>query len=138
MYPLAAVAGRRFYFLVRRSGKMRRPHRWLVSLGVFLCVASFFFLLSALIETPASDASPVEAPHAISDAALHPAALPSPETVPQTRAAVESYLSVAALLWLMAALPLLVKGSDANGRVLRKRSYARSFYPVFKLEMACG
>ena len=37
-----------------------------------------------------------------------------------------------------AALPLRVSGVDANGRVLRRRRYARCFYPLFRQELACG
>ena len=38
----------------------------------------------------------------------------------------------------MLMLPPMVSGIDANGRVLRRKSYARSYYPVFRQELACG
>ena len=48
------------------------------------------------------------------------------------------FLSVAFWACLGLVLPLPVAGRDANGRVLRKRRYARSFHPLFKQELACG
>lgn len=35
-------------------------------------------------------------------------------------------------------IPCLLCICDANGRVLCQKRYARSFYPVFKQELACG
>jgi len=116
---------------------MRRPRRWPVVLGVLLCAFGLFVLLSALIEAPAADAQPAEEQPAAA-AMLLPAVMPTLESAPDTRGTSGAALPLALLAGLSLALPLLVSGSDANGRVLRKRRYARSFYPVFKQELACG
>jgi hypothetical protein len=82
--------------------------------------------------------APNAATNAVAETALLPAVLPSPETVSLMRNTEFSFLSVAVLLCLMSIYPLMVRGSDANGRILRRRCYARSFFPVFRLELACG
>ncbi|MCE5342326.1 MAG: hypothetical protein LLF96_01870 [Eubacteriales bacterium] len=117
---------------------MRKPRRWPVFVGVLLCAFGLLLLLSALIEAPAQDTSPAADPHAVTGAMLLPAAPPAPETASQSRWVGGAFLPGAFLLCLLMALPLLVKSSDANGRILRKKRYVCSFYPVFKQELACG
>ena len=118
---------------------MRRKHRrWPIVLGVLLCAFGLLLLLTALIETPADEAAPVTDSHAAVGAQLLPAVLPSPETAPMARETGETFLPFALFLSLALALPRLVRGSDANGRILRKKRYARSYHPVFRQELACG
>jgi len=119
---------------------MRKPRRWLVFLGALLCVFGLLFLLNALCGTPAEAALPEGATpaHAMASAPLLTAVLPSTESAPVARGVSYDGLALALLSCLALTLPLLVSGSDANGRVLRKGRYVRSFYPVFKQELACG
>ena len=117
---------------------MRKPRRWPVVLVTVLFALGFLLLLSALVEAPAGDAHAARNLPTVADAVMLTAVPSAGETVAQARAEVTSNVTLA--LWALCALalPLLVKRIDANGRVLRRRSYARSFYPVFRQELACG
>lgn len=117
---------------------MRRQRRWPISLFVMLFAIGVLLLLSALIEAPAADAQPADTAPAAAHTVLLPAVLPSPETPVEARNLTGAFLPPMLFVGLLCMLPLLVPGSDANGRVLRKRRYARSFYPVFRQELACG
>jgi len=117
---------------------MRKHSRLPIVLGIVLGAFALLVLLSALIEGPATDADPAEPAHTLADTTLTPAVMPSPETASVARTTGAAYLPVALLMCLALALPLPVYGKDANGRVLRRRRYARSFYPVFRLQLACG
>ena len=118
---------------------MHRPHRWLWAFALLFAALLALLLLSSLIETPA-DASTPPAPlmAPVMDAAFLSAAMPSLETAPQARVLGAVFLSLPLWAFLTLALPLRVAGRDANGRVLRRRRYARSFYPLFRLQLACG
>ena len=117
---------------------MRKPRRWPVILGVALFALGFLLLLSALVETPAGAARAARDLPAVADALMLTAAPPVGETAAQARAEAASFLSLA--FWALSTLmlPPMVSGIDANGRVLRRKSYARSYYPVFRQELACG
>ncbi len=117
---------------------MRKPSRLFMAMCVFLCAFGLLLLLSALVDTPAQDTVPVQEPHTAAGAMLLPATIPSPETASLPRGVGGVFLSVAFLLFLLSSLPLLVRGSDANGRIMRRKRYVCSFYPVFKQELACG
>ena len=117
---------------------MRKPRRWPVVLVTALFALGFLLLLSALVEAPAGDAHAARDLPAVADALMLTAAPPAGETVAQARAESASFFSLALWALFAFALPSLVRGIDANGRVLRRRSYARSFYPVFRQELACG
>jgi hypothetical protein len=111
--------------------------RLFVFLVVLLCALGALLLLSALIESPtAQDAAPVELPvaHTITTFVSMP---PTPTSAPSFPAAAWSRL--AALFAVVAILiPRQNCTCDANGRVLCKRRYSHSFYPVFKQDLACG
>jgi hypothetical protein len=117
---------------------MRKHSRLPVVLGVILGVFALLLVLSVLVEGPADDATPAETSHTLQSTTLAPAVMPSPETAPEARGVSATYLPIALLACLALALPLLVSGKDANGRVLRRRRYAHSFYLVFRQELACG
>jgi hypothetical protein len=117
---------------------VRKPRRWPVVLLALLCVFGLIALLSALIEAPAADVEPAPDNHPVSAAVLLPAVMPSPETAPDARSINGACLPFVLLASLSLLLPPPVAGRDANGRVLRRRRYARSFYPVFRQELACG
>ena len=54
-------------------------------------------------------------------------------------ASISEWLRVSALFAvILLLLPRLNCTCDANGRVLCTRRYVRSFYPVFKQNLACG
>ncbi len=114
--------------------------RGFVLLGLLLCTFVLLVLLSALIEAPAQTAAPADATasHTLTGTVLAPAVLPTHESAPEARGMDTGFLSVAFWACLALVLPLPVAGRDANGRVLRKRRYARSFHPLFKQELACG
>ncbi len=97
---------------------------------------ALILLLSALVEAPA--AAPVETTAPVADAQLMPAVPQTPETAPGGRLTGDTLRLAAFVLPLLCALPSLLQGTDANGRVLRRRRYARSFYLVFRQELACG
>ena len=117
---------------------MRKNRRWLWTLGLLVAILGLVLLLSALVETPAADAQAMPDNQPLAHTMLLPAVPPSPETASQSQATQESYLPVALLSFMAFSLALPVCGRDANGRVLRRRCYVRSFYPVFKQELACG
>lgn len=117
---------------------MRRPRRWPVALCVALCALGLVLLLSLLVETPGDAAQPAQDTRPVVDALLLPAVLPAAETAPAVREQNESFCFAAFWALLAPALPLLVRGIDANGRVLRRRRYARSYYPLFRQDLACG
>ncbi|MDD3411281.1 MAG: hypothetical protein PHY12_10780 [Eubacteriales bacterium] len=101
-----------------------------------------FLLLTALLLLPLVEKAPEgetalpEPP--IAHAAFLPAALPAPESpaAPRQEAARGAGPMLAAMLLLFVPLPVL--GSDRNGRVVRKRRYARGYYLLFRQEAACG
>lgn len=117
---------------------MRKRRRWPAILGIVLFAAAMLLLLSTLVETPADTDQPVPSAPSVADTVLLPAIPPSFDTVTVQRSAESAYLPYALFLCLAFVLPQLKTGSDANGRVLRKKRYARSFYPVFRQELACG
>ena len=102
----------------------------LITLGVLL-------LLSALIISPtAEDAAPAEPPAAHSVTAFY--SMP-PAPASESTSSLAMWLRIAALFCIATALiPRLNCTCDANGRVLCSRRYVRSFYPVFKQDLACG
>ena len=108
-------------------------------LAVALGVCAIVLMLSALVEAPAAlpdAAGPVHAPAAV---AMIPAAVPPAADAAEALKAEEAPARFPAVFALSAAATVvLVAGSDANGRVLRKKRYAASFYPLFRLELACG
>lgn len=120
-----------------------RKHRsrWPLAVGLLLCVFALLVLLSALVETPqsaAAAAAPAENSQPVANTVLVPAVMPTHEVSPESRGAYAAFLSLAFIAYLTLSDPLPVMGRDANGRVLRRRSYTRSFYPVFHQELACG
>lgn len=117
---------------------MRKPHRWPIFICVLLGVFVLLVLFSALIEAPAADTQPEDTGRAVAGAVIAPAVMPSPETAPQASATEQACLPYALFAFLSLMMPLLVSESDRNGRILRRRRYVRSFYPVFKQELACG
>ena len=124
--------------LERRGAPVRKNRRWLWTLGLLVAILGFVLLLSALVETPAADTQAAQDSRPITNAMLQPAVPPSSETASPQQAAQESYLPVALLTYMALSLALPVSGRDANGRVLRRRCYVRSFHPVFKQDLACG
>jgi len=102
-----------------------------------ICFLGTLLLLSALIESPAApDAAAEEQPvaHTISAYVSMPPA-PTSESVTSSAA----WLRVAALFaFVIVSIPCLQCTCDANGRVLKKRRYVRSFHLVFKQDVACG
>jgi hypothetical protein len=117
---------------------MRRSNHWTGVICLLFGLLSLLLLLSALIQAPAEDAAPVVNTIHTVDAILLPAAQPVTETASDAHTACAAFLSIAFLALLASAAPRLVSGIDANGRVLRRRRYVRSYYPVFKQELACG
>lgn len=109
-----------------------RATRWLLALlGLLLLL----LLLSALVETPTAPA-----------VANQPAAVPQYLTaMPLTPESAVGWRGLAEVLRLFAfaafaVLPLPLPGicRDRNGRVLRAGRYVKSFYPIFRQELACG
>ena len=109
-----------------------RATRWLLALlGLLLLL----LLLSALVETPTAPA-----------VANQPAAVPQYLTaMPLTPESAVGWRGLADVLRLFAfaafaVLPLPLPGicRDRNGRVLRAGRYVKSFYPIFRQELACG
>ena len=117
---------------------MRKHRRWPVILGLVLCAVALLLLLSTLVDTPADATQPVPSAPSVADSVLLPAIPPSSDSITVQRGAEAAYLPYALFLCLAFVLPQLQTGSDANGRILRKKRYARSFYPVFRQELACG
>jgi hypothetical protein len=107
-------------------------------LGVFLFTLGLLLLLSALVETPADVSAPVNPTTSSADTAIIPAIPPTSEPASIGNSIREAYLTFTLFFCLTLMLPKLVAASDANGRVLRKKRYARSYYPVFRQDLACG
>lgn len=106
-------------------------------LCALLGVLALALLLSALVEAPAEPQA-AQAPAPVAAAQLMPAVPQTPETAPGGRLTGDTLRLAAFILPVLCALPCLLRGTDANGRVLRRRRYARCFYPVFRQELACG
>ncbi len=124
---------------LRKGGaSMRKHRRWPMLLGVFLFTLGLLLLLSALVETPADVSATVMPVTSIADTMLIPAVPPTPETATAGNVLQQTYLTFMLFFCLALTLPKLVTASDANGRVLRKKRYARSYYPVFRQDLACG
>jgi hypothetical protein len=117
---------------------MRKHRRWPLLLGVFLFTLGLLLLLSALVETPADVAAAPNPTTSAANTVLLPAVLPTPETASAGNGLRVAYFTFALIFCLTLALPRLAAACDANGRVLRKKRYARSFFPVFRLNLACG
>ncbi len=119
------------------EGRKSMKHRLFVFLVALLIGLGMLLLLSALIETPqAETAEPAELPSAHSVTAF--AGMP-PVPTSAAASAFGAWLKIAGLFAVIAMLlPRLNCTCDANGRVLCKRRYVRSFYPVFKQDLACG
>ena len=102
-----------------------------------LCTLGALLLLSALIDAPAAEdavAEDLPIAHSITAFVNMP---PTPTSAPEMP--VGAWLRVAALFAaVIVIIPRLQCTCDANGRVLRKRRYVRSFHLVFKQEIACG
>lgn len=98
----------------------------------------FVLLLSALVVSPDTE---VEAavPSELIGARLLPVAMPTQGADVWDIQRTMSYKAVAlAILCLAAALPILNREKDANGRVLCAVRYENSFYQVFRQEVAGG
>lgn len=111
--------------------------RLFVLMVVLLCALGALLLASALIETPAGEAAvPAERAQAHSITAFV-SMPPTPTSAPAFP--VSAWNRLAALFAVVAVLlPRLTCICDANGRVLCKRRYVRSYYPVFRQGIACG
>jgi hypothetical protein len=111
--------------------------RLFVFLAAMFCLFGALLLLSALIDAPeAGDAVAEEPPvaHSITAFASMP---PTPTSASEMSAG--AWLRVAALFAAATVIiPILQCACDANGRVLSKRRYVRSFHLVFKQEVACA
>ena len=122
------------YFAERGKSMGRRLFVFLI---VLLCALAALLLLSALLNAPAAGDAAAEAPpiaHSITAFVNMP---PTPTSAPEM--SVGAWLRVAALFAaVILIIPRLLCTCDANGRVLNKRRYVRSFHLVFKQEIACG
>ncbi len=113
---------------------MRR--RLFIFFAVLLGALGVLLLLSALIEGPTAQDTLETLPAARSITAF--AAMP-PAPTSASAAPVGAWLRIAALFAAAAiSIPCLRCTCDANGRVLCKRRYARSYHLVFRQEFACG
>ncbi|MFH1879384.1 MAG: hypothetical protein ABIK64_01160 [Bacillota bacterium] len=113
---------------------MRR--RLFIFFAVLFGALGVLLLLSSLIEGPAAEDTPETLPAAHTITAF--AAMP-PAPTSASAAPVGAWLRIAALFAAVAvSVPCLSCTCDANGRVLCKRRYARSYHLVFKQEFACG
>jgi len=117
---------------------MRKHRGWPLPLVVFLFTLGLLLLLSALVETPADISATAIPVTTIADTMLIPAVPPTPETAAVWNGLQPTYLTFMLFFCLALTLPRLVTASDANGRVLRKKRYARSYYPLFRQDLACG
>lgn len=116
---------------------MRRRSRLGMVVLVALCLLALALLLRGLVETPAQSQADEPQPMAAA-AQFLPAPPPNNETPTDARGLWAAFTLALLCPVCAAALPLRVSGVDANGRVLRRRRYARCFYPVFRQELACG
>jgi hypothetical protein len=112
----------------------RRLFYFLIAL---VCALGALLLLSALVEsTAAVDQETAELPaaHTITAFVSMP---PTPTTASALSPA--AWLRIAALFAAAVLLiPCQTCTCDANGRVICKRRYVRSYYLVFRPEFACG
>ena len=114
--------------------KERHLFYWLVAL---LSLAVLLLLLSALVETPTAPA--LAADRGSVAAAQSVTALPlSPEGTNGWRGLLDMLRLFVFIAFAVLPLPLLFACRDQNGRVLRGGRYVKSFYPIFKQELACG
>lgn len=98
----------------------------------------FVLLLSALVVSPDTGAE-AAAPGELVGARLLPVTMPTQGADVWDMQRVLSYRAVAmVILCLTAALPILNREKDANGRVLCALRYENSFYQVFRQEVAGG
>lgn len=138
MIPAAPRRTRDAFTPLRKGAKqMRKPHRFLYGLCVCLALLALCLLLSALVETPTELSDAANSMPALG-AQFMPAVPGTPEPLVGGRLLTDALRGLAPLCALALLLPLAVTGVDANGRVLRKRRYVQSYYPVFKQELACG
>lgn len=114
-----------------------------MSRRLFICLVALFcffgalLLLSALIDHPAAGDAVAEEPPVAHSITAFVSMPPTPTSAAPVSAV--SWLRIAALFaFVILCIPRLLCTCDANGRVLRKRRYVRSFHPVFKQEVACG
>ena len=117
---------------------MRKHKHWPIAIGLLLCAFALLWMLSALVEAPAADAPRPLPMHQLADAVFLPANPTAGEAAATARAMISGNPFIVLFAAFALTLPTLAKGRDANGRILRRRSYVRSFYPVFKQELACG
>ena len=114
--------------------KQRHLLYWLVAL---LCVAVFLLLLSALVETPTAPAPAVDS-RAVAAVQTITALPLTPEGASGWRGLLDMLRLFVFIAFAVLPLPLLFACRDQNGRVLRAWRYVKSFYPIFKQELACG
>lgn len=116
---------------------MRNHSRLAWFLCACLCALLLTLLLSALVEGPAAPA-PTTAVSRTVEAIFLPAGTPAAEIPSVERGLGAAFALLAFQLLNALLLPDRMAGIDANGRVLRKRRYVLSFYPLFRQELACG
>ncbi len=104
---------------------------------VLLCALGALLLLSALVDAPqAETVTPAQMP--VSHTMTAFVSMP-PVPVSASALPLIAWLRIAALFMVIATLlPRLHCTCDANGRVLHNGRYVRSFYPVFRQDLACG
>ena len=117
---------------------MRKHKRWPIVIGLLLCAFALLVMLSALVQAPPTDTLPPMPMHQLADAVFLPATPTAGESAATARAMVSGNPFVVLIAAFALTLPILAKGKDANGRILRRRSYVRSFHQMFKQELACG
>lgn len=111
--------------------------RLFVFLAALFCLFGALLLLSALIDHPAGSDTVAEEPPIARSITAFVSMPPSPTSASEMSAG--AWLRVAALFAaVLVIIPILQCTCDANGRVLNKRRYVRSFHLVFKQEIACG
>ena len=116
---------------------MRRQGHLLCWLGALLALLLLVLLLSALVEAPpAPEPAAEDAPPAA--ARLLPALPLMPESPAGWRSLADTLRLFAVAVFAALALPPLTLCVDQNGRVLRAGRYVKSFYPIFRQELACG
>ena len=112
--------------------------RLFLCLITLFCVFGALLLLSALtVNSTAIEEALAEEPPAAHSFAAFFTMPPSPTTASPLLGG--AWLRAAGLFAVtLLILPCLQCICDANGRVLRQKRYVRSFYPVFKQDLACG
>ena len=116
---------------------MRKPGRFLIWLGAVFALALLWLCLSARVEKAPQAQVPSPAPPAL--ALQFESAMPFvPEPLAANHPQWNGLRALAPLMLLAAVLTLPSATRDANGRVLRKRRYVKCYYPIFKLNLACG